>query len=322
MKLWIIALLALIFVAACAPEDTVNLGDPFIGGIQGLELYFLDGLPPDAIQDNGESTFGVGVSVSNVGEADVDYNDGAYAVVKLEGILPEQFGVTDDDIETSFEDEGIILNGAKKNFDGTIIPGMIDTVVFGDLNYLPDLRGNSQQTLRAVACYDYQSYSSTQICVKESPLENIQDESICTITGEKGPKNSGAPLAITSLIQNPLSSNSIQVNFVVEHLGYGDFFGQEDGENCDFTVTNTNKYNVDINVAFAGDAQGRTIDCPRLGGTDSGTVRMYNGAPTTITCTLEMPDGNRVYTDVLDVQLSYRYGQFIEVPLIIQDVSG
>jgi len=319
------AIIALFLVTSCAPgKEEVNLAQPYVGGTVGLNTYLIEGMPPAMIQDAGISRFAVGVALENMGEADVGPGtDNPFVMVRLEGINPEQFGVTDADIQKVLDSP---LRGARRNFDGTIFPGELTTVSFEPLNYLPDIHGNTQFTIRADVCYDYETLSTTMICIKDDVLENIQDTSICSLTGEKLPQNSGGPLHITSVVENPMAENKVQVNFVIEHVGIGEFFGRPEAgeeEKCDFSVRNFNKYYVDVEVEPLSDS-GMTISCSRFGGSNKGRVKLYQGAPTTISCTIERtrPSAGRVYQDLLNIKLRYRYGQFIETPIIVQDVTN
>jgi len=317
------AITATLLITGCPNPDTgPDLAQTYIGGTVGLNAYLIEGMPPPMIHDSGTFPFGVGVALENQGEADVGPGtDNPYVMVRLEGINPEQFGTTDSAVRKVLD---MTVRGARRNFDGSMFPGEITTVSFEPLVYGPDIHGNTQFTIRADICYDYETYSTSTICIKDDVLENIQDTSICSLSGEKFPQNSGGPLQITSVVENPMAENKVQVNFVIEHVGIGEFFGREDGEICDFSVRNFNKYYVDIEVEPLSDS-GMTITCSRFpGGGNQGRIKLYQGAPTTVSCTLERtrPSAGRVFQDLLNIRLRYRYGQFIETPIIIQDVTN
>lgn len=328
LLVFLVAITAIFLTTSCStePNEGPNLAQPYIGGTVGLSTYLIEGMPPPMIHDAGTFPFGVGVAIENQGEADVGPGtDNPFVLVRLEGINPEQFGATDNDIRQVLASP---LRGARRNFDGTIFPGEITTVSFEPLTYAPDIHGNTQFTIRADVCYDYETYATATICIKDDVLENIQDTSICSLTGEKFPQNSGGPLQITSVMENPMAENKIQVNFVIEHVGIGEFFGRPQGaddfsEICDFSVRNFNKYYVDVEVEPLSDS-GMTVSCSRFGGSNSGRVKLYQGAPTTISCTIERtrPSVGRIFQDLLNIRLRYRYGQFIETPIIVQDVTN
>ena len=321
----VLGLILVLMLAGCTGGDSdnnqIDLSKPFIGGIVGLNTYLLEGLPPPVVQDNGQSPFSIAVVLENQGEADVGPGtDNPYVLMRLEGINPIQWGITD---AQALQVLPSALRGARKNFDGTILPGEITTLAIEGFNYVPDIRGNTEFTLRADLCYDYTTISTTKMCLKDDVLENIQDQSICSLTGEKFPQNSGAPLQVTSVIQNPLAANKIQVNFIVEHVGIGQFYGRTEGESCDPGHHNFNKHKVDIILHPLSDP-GLKINCPRFGGTNQGRIQMFQGAPQTISCIVERTRDSvgRIFQDILEIELRYRYGQFIETPIIVQDVSN
>jgi len=320
-------IIAAMVVSGCAGgESQVDLSQTYIGGTEGIRAYLIEGMPPSQIHDGGSFPFGVGIAIENVGEADVGPNTAnPFLIARLEGINPEQFGVNDDFIRQQIN---VPLTGARRNFDGTIFPGEITTINFEPLTYRPNIHGNTQFTIRADLCYDYETTATAQICIKDDVLENIQDTSICSLSGPKAPQNSGGPVHITSVVENPMSASKIQVNFVIEHVGTGEFFGRNpegsaDQEICDFSVRNINKYVVDVEVEPLSDS-GITISCARFSGNRMGRVKLYQGAATTISCTLERtrPSAGRIFQDLLNIKLRYRYGQFIETPIVIQDVSN
>jgi len=325
MKKIIIALVLAFVIFGCSkPVETVDLTQPYVGGTVGLNAYLIEGMPPPMIHDSGTFPFGVGVALENQGEVDVGPNTpNPFVMVRLEGINPEQFGMSDTDVRTNLASP---LRGARRNFDGTIFPGEITYANFERLNYRPDIHGNTQFTIRADVCYDYETSATAQICIKDDVLENLQDTSICTITGEKFPQNSGGPVHVTSVVENPMAENKVQINFLIEHVGTGEFFGRPlpgDEEFCDFSSRNFNKYWVDVDVSPLADS-GMSISCSRFSQRSNGRIKLYQGAPTVVSCVLERtrPSAGRIYQDLLNIRLRYRYGQFIETPIIIQDVSN
>jgi len=330
---WIIfamAITALFLVTSCTGigggGGADQQGTPaFVGGTVGLNMYLIQGMPPPIINDANTFPFGIGIAIENQGEADVGPGtDNSFVMIRLEGINPEQFGTTDADMRKVIAEP---LRGATRNYDGTIFPGEITSVIFEPLIYKPDIRGNTQFTVRATLCYDYENDATALLCIKDDVLQNTQDASICTLSGEKMPQNSGGPIHVSSVMENPMSENKIQINFEIEHVGIGDFFGRPEGgdttsEICDFSMRNFNKYYVDVEVSPLQDS-GLVVSCSRFGGSNAGRIKLYQGAPVTVSCTIERtrPSSGRVFQEPLNIKLRYRYGQYIETPLIIQDVN-
>ncbi len=174
--------------------------------------------------------------------------------------------------------------------------------------------------------------SSTRVCIKDNLLENIQDSSICTLTGAKDVKNSGAPVHVTMLQQNPLGRDRIQVTFTIENVGTGRVFHKvgsgyigsalQGNGPCDSSLTNPDRDVVFVDVALNDGASTGGIQCPLLGNSNSGFIKMFAGNAVTLSCTIPTnPSGSRIYTDTLRVNLQYAYSQFVETPILIRDVT-
>lgn len=312
-----ILLVVLLTIAACGGQPAgPDLGSPFISGNIALNLYLQDGIPPPTVFDGGDFPFSVGVVLENVGESDVGPGtDNPFLQLRLEGLLPSSFGITDADL--IYESNEMLL-GAKKNYDGTILPGQFHNYVYEQLSYQKKLLGNQEHTLRVNACYDYTNKAIAQLCMKDDIVESVQDSTICTLTGLKPVANSGGPIHVTEVVQNPLAANKIQVNLKIEHVGIGEFYGRSAEETCDPDIRNTNKYLIDVKVET--DDSGATVLCHRFGG-ESGSMRMYSGSPQVLTCIIEGSSTvTRLYQTSLNVEIGYRYSQFIEQTFIIQAV--
>ena len=96
------------------------------------------------------------------------------------------------------------------------MPGELETLIVphsGTMSYLPDLQGTDEMLIRAELCYEYMTKSTTQICLKDQVLDNIYNDKICTLQGEKIPRNSGAPIHVTSVREIPHGKNNVQVTF-------------------------------------------------------------------------------------------------------------
>ncbi len=315
-------LLLSLVLAGCQQQQQENQPDAtqaFIGGTTGLDTYLLEGVPPETVMDNGQEPFSYSVVLENKGESDIGPGtDNPFVQVTLQGVSPEQWGIND----TTFRLNDT-LRGARKNFDGTVLPGELTTVTFDGLSYNDNIRGNTEFTLRAKVCYDYQTISTTKLCVKDNVLEHINDDSVCSLKGEKEPRNSGGPVHVTSLTQNPMAEDKIQMNFVVEHVGSGTIYKREPGATCDASVTNKEKNWVHVRIKPLSDSR-YSIDCGRLANGNQGQVQLFQGAPTTISCTLTRTGDSqgRIFEPLLEIELRYRYGQFIESPILVQDVSN
>jgi len=318
-----------LFLIGCTPRSNDYKGDEirgFMGGIKGLAVTIMDGAPPSVILDEGVSPFSFIVTLENAGEAPVGPGtDNPLILVRLAGIVHKNFGLTQ---EEAIKTVGDSLDPTKRNFDGTPLPGGITYVAFDNLAYKASVADSLALTMRAEVCYDYESLATTKFCMKRDVLESWEDASICTLIGPKPVGNAGAPLHITRVEEAPINNKTVQLNFVIEHLGNGVFFYRNQYNSlfdvCVFDELDPNIYKLEV---FVEPVQKNAYDikCLRLdnkldGGGVSGTVRMFEGAPLTISCFLTKTKeiGSRVYQDLLNIRLRYRYGEFIEAPILIQ----
>lgn len=314
-KLLFPLLAIMLFVAACGgtSNKTNDVTTPFIGGNVGVKLGLVDSMPPAMVYDNKRQDFSIGVALQNVGEADIGPGTAnPYAQVSIGGFLPDVFGLTNARMTQALS---MPLLGSHKLSDGSILPGQVNRVIFSPLNYQGRLQGATVVKFLINFCYDYENLATVPICFKNDVIETTQDEQVCTLSGEKSPQNSGGPIQVTSLLQNPLAPDKEMIDFVVEHVGTGDFYGRTADETCDPSITNTNKYNV--GVAVTSDDAALQIVCSELGGTANGTITLYQGAPMTVTCTLTGNNVTQVYTDLLTIHLTYRYGESMIQPVTI-----
>jgi hypothetical protein len=300
--------------------------DGFIGGTQGLSVKVLEGAPPNVIMDMGITPFSFIVALENVGEAPVGLGtNNPFVMVRLAGIMPNNFGLTPEESAKTLDAK---LEPAKMNFDGTILPGEISYVSFDNLVYKPDVFDTLALTIRAEACYDYESYASAKFCMKKDVLESWEDASICMLRGYRPLGTSSAPIQVTSVREAPLNNSAIQLNIGIEHLGRGVFFSKSQPKDllsaCDFSELNPDIYKLEVFVEPI-EKGAYEVSCARLddripGGGAHGVVRMFQGAPITVSCFLSrtQPLNVRIYEDMLSIRLSYRYAEFLEVPILIQ----
>jgi hypothetical protein len=317
----IIAALMLATSCTSGPDNPDIDKYTFIGGTEGLSMAFQEGAPPDEIFDAGQHPFTITVIVENVGEEDVLDED--FAEVSVLGISAEQFGLRDDDLYQPLLEGVQSLRGAAKLVDGTEVPGDLTSVSFGTLNYKPDLVGTTEILLRAELCYDYRTRSTTQICIKDNILDSLRSDKICSINELKIPQNSGGPVHVSQVKETPSGRDKVQISFTIEHVGTGLIFKKGSPLHCDDSLTNLDENWVWVDVWLPPESSDIKIECPLFFGGTSGYVQLFQGAPRQISCTMQGrgPSGNRVYQDVLHVDMEYTYLQFVEKPMIIRDVS-
>lgn len=313
-------LLSLVIVASlilvgCAEQDVRPGTDPFIGGTQGLSMEFLSQTPPDQIFDNRDSSFTVAVRLENRGEFDVSRGAGFLQIV---GISPSEFGVTAAQLRQPVP----ALDGMRKTLAGTIQPGHIDVVTFPDLMYQENLAGDLLiENFRVRACYDYETRSSTQICIKEGNIDGLKENEICIVNERKRTSNSGAPIKIQNLVQTSRGSTGIQVSFDVVHVGdsRNKWFPKGDTV-CDERVGNSDLYKVFVEVEpivnnrYRAQCSGGTFN-----GGNRGEVVLHGGEPRKVICSFDLDEADAEFEARLNVNVEYRYMQYIEKSILVKD---
>jgi len=319
-KKMIILLVSILFVMGCTGQskDIGPSQTKYIGGTTALIASFIDGAPPEEIFDAGGMPFSIVIKLENVGEYDVQDTDG---YVEIIGINPIDFNKPS---QADLTKDIPVIKGARKNFESTVIPGDQVVVEFVDLNYLPNVAGNFLGArVRANLCYNYETRASANVCIKRDILQNIRTKEICELSGEKFVANSGGPIQLTSVREEPLGSEKIQISFVVDDVGdANDRFYKMDTD-CDDLPTNIDRDVVYVEIL--SDINGVVPSCNGLRDPNptnsAGYVTLYDGEPRRVICQVDVSGIDSVFLDEFEVKLRYRYSQFIEKPVLIKDVT-
>ncbi|MFA5141497.1 MAG: hypothetical protein WC471_00830 [Candidatus Woesearchaeota archaeon] len=315
----LIVIAMMVCMSGCTGSKTPTKAavTPFIGGSDALKVSFVEGTPPAQIYDSGSSAFAIGLKLDNVGEHTVLATDG---YVEILGLNAQDFGLGSQvDLKKSFVSD---IRGAKKNLDGTTLEGDSVYMDFSDMKYLPDLKGDVEFKFRANLCYDYVTQTSSKICLNKNPLAGL-GEAICKVSADKTVYNSGGPIQIVKVKESPLGNNKIQLLFEIGHKGSANNLFYKMGTACDDALTNTDRYKVLVKVT--SDVNGATAQCSGLESAVSGSegyVTLFGGKNRAITCVLDLAAVDSVYEDLFNVDLYYRYNQFLDKTIEIQDTGS
>jgi hypothetical protein len=330
-----LSLFCILFLASsCSSRNPrFELLEGFAGGSEGLIVTTLPGAPPEVVQDMGITPFSFVISLENAGEARVGPGtDNPFVAVRLAGIMHSNFGLTP---ETAAKTLSMPLESAKRNFDGSIIPGETVYLSFDNLTYKPDVADNLALAIRTEICYDYETKANVKFCVKNDIIESHADDTICSIRGYKPLGTSGAPVQITGVWEELVNNNTVRLNIIIENVGRGWFFARSSDTNpltvCDSSERNPDLFKLEVSLEPV--EQGAyEINCPRFGnrsvalggssfsGGSSGTLKLYGGSSLTLSCFIEKTSLStvRVYEDMLNIRLRYRYAEFLDVPVLVQ----
>jgi hypothetical protein len=319
----LVILAATVLLIGCGTQQQTSTGTAFIGGTEGLRTTFLPGSPPDRTTDGGTSGFSIVVKAENVGENNVNANDG---YVQIWGLDANTYGSNIPDFRKYFNQQqgfGTELRSAVMNFDGSVLNGGVATIDFGDLRYMPTIQGDIQQKVWANICYRYTTRATTQLCVKNNVEQAFSGKQICEVEGEKNPQNSGAPIHVTSLKESYAGNGRLGLTLTIEHVGNGDNFFMDNVLNCNDVESNLDRGKVRVvfrDVQISG--RNVPVTCQGLG---DGYIRLFKDSSgretTTLYCTVDVSGSSNVVQVPLDVSLSYAYLQHVERDLTIRHIT-
>ena len=318
-KIFLGLVIALLLVTACTKQDTKqpNRSSPFVGGTAGLNVMYVDNSPPPEVFDSGGSPFNIVVKLKNMGEYFVPKDK---VFVELSGFAPEAFDLTSAEMRVHpLED----LIATTLDTQGTQIPGNEIYVEFQDLNYKGQITGASftYPVLRAQVCYQYGTVAQTVLCSRKD-LVQPEENGICQLNEQKVVFNSGAPVQVTRVAQNPMAKDKVGFQFDVQHLGT-EFGGKvfDLGTGCAETFrTYEDKVKVRVKSDRPGLQCGGLTETSGSSGVVSGFVNLYGGKKTVqCTQTIQSPAD---FEFPVTVELEYDYRNLAETALIIKHAGG
>jgi hypothetical protein len=326
--LTIIVAATLIF-SGCTNQEVTGKS-PYVGGVNALTVEFQSQRPPDTIYSGeiieGEvtpgSSFSVGVILKNLGEQgifyeeeegnDLDFKD--FGRLTLKGINPVYFDIESDDTIMDFETEEVSLRANKIYLaDGTSGQGGMINMQFPAMSYQYTSEGFTDLSLTVDLCYNYKTRSTTNICI----VTDYMNRKICNPAEVKMPSNSGAPVQLKSITQQPAGKDKISMIIELAQTNpNGMVFAPieppvaNDELVCDETETNPDKDKVYVKVSLPEGNE--DISCTDFKGESEGTIQLNRGAETIIFCDINTEGIAQDYETQLSVDLYYSYGQYID----------
>ncbi|MAG16117.1 hypothetical protein CMO88_03580 [Candidatus Woesearchaeota archaeon] len=331
MRASLLVFLSLAFLAiasGCQSGETAT-GTPggFVGGNDGIKLSFLESSPPDEVFETAGGNpfnFQAIVMVENVGEHEIFANE---LKVDLKGFFPGDFGVTGPIGTELTEPNSENLIGVSKNSQGDVRKGSIEQLTFpenGNFAY-GTLDVDQSFEFTAEACYMYVTTAVSQLCLKKD-LRDANTE-ICSVSGSNPVSNSGAPVHVTSVVQDIAGTDSIRLDFEVRKVGNVDvFFTSEPTTRpkCE-TSDYLGKDRVKVTVTTGVKASNAGVECLGLAniGADkaSGELILENGAAR-FSC-IQKLDGIDVVDGIksFKILLDYDVRESIDKTVLVKDVE-
>ncbi len=278
--------------------QTTTAQAAFVGGSQGLALSFLPGEPPAQLVDCQHFT--AGIQVENKGEAN------ASMVLYLSGIDLDGFNMKGDRAAT------LNLNPAKK-IGQSVVPGQqkVQSFEFDGR----DVFATGSFTLYANALYNYQTQAVSSVCLNENVYQQTTGgPETCKVSGTKTVENSGAPIKVTSVEENP-------GGFIVKVSNSGKGYSFL-GPNDILPVINSVTRDTDIlsnpdqkdKVKIQAKIGANTLTC------SPDAITLVNGAGQTF---CDMPTNIKgTFVDLLEMTVSYGYADRTSTAFTIENIPG
>ena len=298
----------LLIFTACGEEAVVQSGTGYVGGNKGVEIKFLDNVPPKTVASNMEEEFDVIVELTNRGEYEIMKED---VRVKISGFPPQSFSTTPAELVRNPVEN---IPAVYKAGDGTVVKAPGIPVEFLSLKYTGTEAVSLDFPFRAEVCYKYETNVATELCVKND-FNRDQDGDICKVSSPRKLSSSGAPIQILSVTQSPSGRDRTTFTFQVKNQDTGKVFTPS--SSCEETTANRNK----IFVKVSG-LTNTELRCIGLTGGDSTSGYITLGSTVEesvkdISCTYT-PVDKSARVQPFTITLAYDYSSSVDTVVQVQ----
>lgn len=307
--LFILLLGSLILVLGCTQQDG-KVSGPFVGGTNGLEIGFVDSEPPERVFDNNEEDFDISIKVENVGEFDIPSGK---IISTLSGIDPDSFSIPNPHMTLN-----TALNG-KEEFNGNIIEGDVDEIVYTNAIYKHDLAADFETNVRADICYLYQTRATTSVCLKNEATDKDLDDP-CQIDNENIViHNSGAPLQISNVGTRSSGTNKVQLTFEIINEASGVVYTPDTFSNKCVVGDREEDMENRLKVTVITGSRRHAVECSILGGKSQGETEL-NENIRPVRCDISTNNApENAIEEPVNIILDYFYRNAIQTSLIIEN---
>ena len=214
MKMKRLLVIGLLFVLACAqqrPEDInqVSAVSKYVrSGVQGVEMNFVENLPPRQIYDNADLV--AVLEMYNLGNYDINANK-----------CFVQFGGFDQNIIRGVGANARQLCGELPGKSEFLIDGGYGTVEIKSSNILlPGDVDLYNPSVVATVCYEYQTVASPQVCIDPAFFEVSREQRACEVRDFSVGGGQGAPVAVTFVDVDMVRNRAI-FKIDIQNVGTG-----------------------------------------------------------------------------------------------------
>jgi hypothetical protein len=286
----------LLSISGCTQNSNSQNSDKIRIGTKGLSLSFLNGLPPDEIivdPESSDNIFDVYLQIRNEGAypSDEEYFEGMVFASGFDKAV----------IDGSWKDNGYISRDLfGKNM--YLPQGSLSDMTYSDSNIeYPFNTENYEPTFQVTACYKYRTIASPMICLDPNYGKTNQADNVCAAKDTTLTGGQGAPVAVTKVEHTPSSSKDI-FKIEVQNVGGGKIIKSGKYSDClnlkydDFDVVN-----YDVNL----EGHSYSKEC-----TPKDSIRLQDNKGYII-CTFKHEDSGDAYLTPLEITLDYDYSQSI-----------
>ncbi|MFH0977867.1 MAG: hypothetical protein V1837_01060 [Candidatus Woesearchaeota archaeon] len=307
MKNIVYAIAVILVLAGCTTQQAnPPKAQPFVGGIEGVNVAFSADSPPQEVDDGGQFPFDVVVELRNKGEHTIPKEE---MTVKIMGVRPEEFGKTESELTKHPDDEVI---ATIKDPEGFVTEGPPVFVTFSNFNHEEHLVGNKDFIFRVEACYKYQTTAMAQLCVRKNNIDP-EKNGVCEPTGDKIIQNSGGPVQVTDFKEFGRAKNKVGFQFTIEHKGTGNIF--QKGSDCAVERKYENRIFVKVKTDINS---GMTCSGLDEGDATSGYIKLF-GVSRIVSCTQEVTSNSDYETPVI-VDLTYDYRNDAQTVVLVKHI--
>lgn len=286
----LIMILMLLFLLSCAPsnpktpQEMSGITKYVRSGLQGIDMQYIENLPPYQLYDTSELT--AIVELRNLGSHDISEDE---CVVTLSGYDPHI-------IRSITERKSC---GQLEGKDEYMIDGGYNMVEFSSSSIsLPGEIDLYNPNLVASVCYKYTTVANPQVCIDPHFYDLSSDQRICEVRDVSLAGGQGAPVAV-SFVNVDMVNNRAIFQIDVTNVGTGRIISPQVGINhCPLNLRYNDFDELRYNVELSGAS---LLRCSP----ENNLVRLVNGRGRII-CSFDI--GNtQAYTTPLRIELDYNY---------------
>jgi len=315
MRKELIIVFAFLFVlASCSNSGPVIDNErTFLGGTTGLLINFVEGEPPAEVTDGGATPFTTTIKLENKGEVMIPKEN---VTLTLKGFDSNDFSVTNPALLSIHPLADILKNDINPD-TGAAINSPPEYVTFPTLNFGGALSGNSVFPFMVDVCYNYQTKSTSQLCIKENLLDSTNTD-VCVVSGDKTVQNSGAPVQITSFQEFSAGPDKLSFTLNIKNVGNG--LLSKDGSLCDDTPADKNVVKLTVDTHMDGLTCSGLSNTELVGTAYSGEVKLSTGERQ-VRCTQEISASQKSdKIKIVDISVNYAYQESVTTNVLVKHI--